>query len=124
MIVGVEKLFHHVPAVVIARSVSDEAIQSGASDWIASRHFAALAMTTRSRGAPLRPELCHATVTPLLDSSPSGLTRWSMLSCSSKCRWKHSQGAASARMTDGKEWKERKKFGGETPTDARLFCRA
>jgi hypothetical protein len=33
-------------ALVIARNGSDEAIQSGASDWITSRHFAALAMTT------------------------------------------------------------------------------
>jgi len=33
----------------------DEAIQSGASDWIASRHFVALAMTSRSRDASLRP---------------------------------------------------------------------
>jgi len=39
------------PAVVIAKSASDEAIQSGASDWIASRHFVALAMTSRSRDA-------------------------------------------------------------------------
>jgi hypothetical protein len=30
--------------------------------------------------------------------------------------------AASARMTNGKN--ERKRFGSETPTDARLFCRA
>jgi hypothetical protein len=30
---------------VIASSASDEAIQSGSSDWIASLHFVALAMT-------------------------------------------------------------------------------
>ena len=33
--------------VVIARSDSDEAIQSGASDWIASLHYVPLAMTSR-----------------------------------------------------------------------------
>jgi hypothetical protein len=38
--------------LAIARSVSDEAIQGGASDWIASLHFVALAMTSRSRDAP------------------------------------------------------------------------
>ncbi len=37
--------------LVIARSASDEAIQSGASAWIASRHFVPLAMTSRSRDA-------------------------------------------------------------------------
>jgi len=42
-------------ALVIARSISDEAIQCGALDWIASRHFVPLAITKRSRGAPLRP---------------------------------------------------------------------
>jgi hypothetical protein len=33
-------------ALVIARSGSDEAIQSGASAWIASLHYVALAMTS------------------------------------------------------------------------------
>ncbi len=44
-------------ALVIARSVSDEAIQSGNPAWIASLHYVALAMTNRSRGAffPLPP---------------------------------------------------------------------
>jgi hypothetical protein len=41
-------LFLAMRQVVIARSVSDEAIQSGASDWIASLP---LAMTRRSRDA-------------------------------------------------------------------------
>jgi hypothetical protein len=39
---------------------SDEAIQSGASDWIASRHFMALAMTRRSRDAPSHPSYATA----------------------------------------------------------------
>jgi hypothetical protein len=37
--------------LVIARSDSDEAIQSGGSAWITSRHFVSLAMTRRSRDA-------------------------------------------------------------------------
>ncbi len=41
--------------LVIARSGRDEAIQGGASDWIASLHFVALAMTNRSRGAAEHP---------------------------------------------------------------------
>ena len=50
--------------VVIARSGSDEAIQSSTSTWIASRHFAALAMTqTISFSQRISaPELCHATL--------------------------------------------------------------
>ena len=55
---------------VIARSTRDEAIQGGASDWIASLHFVALAMTSRSRGAAERPSYakhCRLLVTTGLD---------------------------------------------------------
>jgi hypothetical protein len=45
--------------LVIARSASDEAIQSGTSAWIASRHDVALAMTSRSRGATKHPRHCE-----------------------------------------------------------------
>ncbi len=40
---------------VIARSVGDEAIQTGAADWIASLHYVPLAMTDRSRDAAAHP---------------------------------------------------------------------
>jgi hypothetical protein len=83
---------------------------------------------SRSRGAPSHPSYG----TPLSDSSPSDiavrktaffgrLRRWSMLSCSRQMPVEAFASAALAWMTNGQE---RKKFGGETPTDARLFCRA
>jgi hypothetical protein len=95
---------------------SDEAIQSGIS--VASRHDVALAMTSRSRDASQRPR--HAT--PLSEVVTTDLH--------SVLRAKRQQANAGgsigkrrfARMT--KEKNERKKnIGGETPTDARLFCR-
>src|SRR5579872_321113 len=45
----------HLCALVIARSVSDEAIQSGSAAWIASLHYVALAMTNCPRDAFIFP---------------------------------------------------------------------
>ena len=77
------------------------------------------------------PELCHATVTALSDSSPPDFDPVVHAEATrpnaggSACASEASAWIAGSSPAMTKErTEERKRFGGETPTDARLFCRA
>ena len=77
------------------------------------------------------PELCHATVTALSNSSPPDFDPVVHAEATrpnaggSACASEASAWIAGSSPAMTKErTEERKRFGGETPTDARLFCRA
>jgi hypothetical protein len=102
---------------VIARSVSDEAIQSGDPDWIASLP---LAMTNRSRGAPERPSYAKPRskiVTTRL--GPVVHAKMPQQDAGGSIR-KHRFGM-DARVKPGHDgWQERtKNVGSRTPTEAK-----
>src|SRR5690242_12249911 len=95
---------------VIARSASDEAIQS-ASAWIASLHCVALVMTNRSRDAAERPSPFTAAFETVITDIAARRTAFFERLCGApcraaagQCRWKQWQ----APLRHGRRRKERK----------------